>query len=120
MTYPCPCCGYLVFCRPPGSYDICPICDWEDDPVQLRWPDFAGGANHPSLIEAQGNYARFGASDADSFTRVRPAGPSDQRDSGFSPLSDAFDFEPRGKKLAPYPEDPTTFYWWRPTFWRRR
>jgi len=32
-TYPCPCCGYLVFTEPPGSYDICSICFWEDDPV---------------------------------------------------------------------------------------
>ena len=34
---PCPCCGYLVFDEPVGSFDICPICDWEDDDVQLRF-----------------------------------------------------------------------------------
>ncbi len=37
-NYPCPCCGYLVFTEPPGSYTICPICFWEDDISQLRFP----------------------------------------------------------------------------------
>jgi hypothetical protein len=30
---------------PPGSYEICPVCFWDDDLVQLRWPTYAGGAN---------------------------------------------------------------------------
>ncbi|MGA2529087.1 MAG: CPCC family cysteine-rich protein [Acidimicrobiales bacterium] len=25
------------------------MCFWQDDIVQLRWPDFAGGANRSSL-----------------------------------------------------------------------
>lgn len=36
--YPCPCCGHLVHEAPPGSFQICPVCGWEDDLVQLRWP----------------------------------------------------------------------------------
>jgi hypothetical protein len=51
--YPCPACGFLVFDQPPGSYEICPMCDWEDDEVQLRNPALLGGANVMSLIEAQ-------------------------------------------------------------------
>ena len=51
--YPCPACGFLVFDEPSGSYDICPICDWEDDDVQLRHPTLAGGANSRSLWEEQ-------------------------------------------------------------------
>ena len=35
--YPCPCCVYLMFGAPPGSYDICKICFWEDDLSQLRF-----------------------------------------------------------------------------------
>jgi len=50
---PCPSCGFLVFAGPPGSYDICPICDWEDDPVQLAHPLLQGGANRLSLAESQ-------------------------------------------------------------------
>jgi hypothetical protein len=51
--YPCPGCGFLVFEEPSGSYDICPICGWEDDHVQLRFPSMAGGANKDSLARHQ-------------------------------------------------------------------
>jgi Cysteine-rich CPCC len=37
-----------------GSYDICRVCGWEDDGVQLANPCSGGGANHESLAEAQG------------------------------------------------------------------
>ncbi|WP_233218372.1 CPCC family cysteine-rich protein [Kosakonia radicincitans] len=36
-----------------GNYEICPVCDWEDDPVQSSDPDFSGGANTLSLLEAR-------------------------------------------------------------------
>ena len=53
-TYPCPCCGRDMLREPPpGTYEICPICGWEDDPVQYRDPDFSGGANLMSLNEAR-------------------------------------------------------------------
>ncbi len=42
------------------AYEICPICRWEDDPVQLADPWFAGGANHSCLLEAQHNFATYG------------------------------------------------------------
>lgn len=51
--FPCPACGFLVFDEPPGSYDICPLCGWEDDGVQLEAPGYAGGANHDSLYDHQ-------------------------------------------------------------------
>ena len=51
--YPCPACGFNVFDEPPGSYVICPICDWEDDHVQLKYPAMRGGANKESLFEHQ-------------------------------------------------------------------
>src|ERR1051325_1133679 len=54
QKYPCPACGFLVFDEPAGSYEICPVCDWEDDPVQLTWPGLKGGANAKSLFEHQG------------------------------------------------------------------
>lgn len=53
--FPCPCCGYFVFGEEPGSYDICPVCGWEDDLSQLRFPTM-GGANAP-LIDCQREYA---------------------------------------------------------------
>ena len=56
--YPCPACGFQVFDEPPGSYDICPICGWEDDDVQLRFPGMTGGANKQSLFEYQRSFLR--------------------------------------------------------------
>jgi len=53
MPYPCPACGFEVFDDAPGSYDLCPICNWEDDGVQLRFPGMRGGANGDSLFEHQ-------------------------------------------------------------------
>lgn len=52
-VYPCPACGFLVFHEPPGSYAICPVCEWEDDSVQLKHPMMTGGANSLSLFEYQ-------------------------------------------------------------------
>lgn len=51
--YPCPSCGFLVFSDPPGSYEICPLCGWEDDHVQLAFPGMRGGANKDSLAAHQ-------------------------------------------------------------------
>ncbi|MFS2109752.1 CPCC family cysteine-rich protein [Sphingomonas sp. Sphisp140] len=36
-----------------GDYVVCPVCGWENDPVQLADGDYAGGANHMSLNEAR-------------------------------------------------------------------
>lgn len=32
-NYPCPICGEMCMSEPEGSFDICPICGWEDDYV---------------------------------------------------------------------------------------
>ncbi|MDB4929378.1 MAG: hypothetical protein JWM10_1862 [Myxococcaceae bacterium] len=55
-----------------GSYDICPVCFWEDDPAQAADPRFAGGANALSLEQCRVHYATFGASDETSRGSVRP------------------------------------------------
>jgi len=52
----CPCCGSYRFEGKIGSHDICPICYWEDDLVQTKDPDFAGGANTLSLNQCRENY----------------------------------------------------------------
>lgn len=51
--YPCPCCGFLVFDEAPGSFALCPVCDWEDCAVQLGNPASGGGPNAESLADAQ-------------------------------------------------------------------
>ena len=51
--FPCPSCGFEVFSEPAGSYEICALCGWEDDHVQLSFPALAGGANKSSLSQHQ-------------------------------------------------------------------
>lgn len=54
MNLPCPACGFLTIAEESfGSYQICPVCSWEDDCVQLANPACGGGANRESLIDAQ-------------------------------------------------------------------
>lgn len=48
----CPCCRKYQL-EAAGEYEICPICKWEDDPVQRKDPDFEGGANTMSLNQAR-------------------------------------------------------------------
>lgn len=119
--YPCPCCGHLVFQEPPGSYDLCPICFWEDDAVQLRWPEYEGGANRPSLIDSQKNYSHLEAIEACFLVSVRPPTADEPIDPGWRPVDPATDdFEPRGERLAEWPDDLTFLYWWRTSYWRRQ
>ncbi|WP_437201161.1 CPCC family cysteine-rich protein [Planctomicrobium sp. SH664] len=79
MSYPCPCCNSLTLSQPaPGTFEICPICFWEDDPVQFQDPNSPGGANEVSLVEARMNFISLGAIDARTLRFVRrPA--SDER-----------------------------------------
>ena len=63
----CPCCGYYTL-PGAGAYDICPVCFWEDDPVQEEDPDLAGGANDLSLREGRENYKKYGACE-ERFTK---------------------------------------------------
>jgi hypothetical protein len=51
--FTCPVCGFIVFSEPSGSFDICPVCQWEDDHVQLAYPGLGGGANGASLWDYQ-------------------------------------------------------------------
>lgn len=44
--------------EPPGSFEICEVCGWEDDAVQLANPTSGGGANRESLVEAQARVLR--------------------------------------------------------------
>lgn len=72
MKYPCPCCGYKTLDEePPGTYDICEICFWEDDDIQFEDPDYEGGANVPSLNQARKNYLAFGACERRCLEFVR-------------------------------------------------
>ncbi|MGR8023363.1 CPCC family cysteine-rich protein [Burkholderia cenocepacia] len=77
--YACPCCGYLTYGSPPsGTFEICPVCMWEDDNVQLDDPDYAGGANVVSLNKARQNFRIYGAIDERFVKCVRKPAPDEQ------------------------------------------
>lgn len=80
MKYTCPCCGYKTLDEePPGTFDICEICFWEDDSIQFEDPDYEGGANVPSLRQAQKNYLAFGAYDKHCLKFVRKPTKEDEK-----------------------------------------
>jgi hypothetical protein len=76
--YPCPCCGYLTLGeKPPGTFEICDVCNWEDDNVQFADPFFEGGANAESLVQARANFRSFGARSRKDLPRVRAPLPNE-------------------------------------------
>lgn len=116
-SFPCPCCGYLVFSEEPGSDEICPICFWEDDISQLRFPTRGGGANRPSLQEAQMSFQKCGACEERLVEHVRPVRPNDARDPLWRPLDagrDASEIPQPGVDYGnTYPPDSAALYYWR-------
>jgi hypothetical protein len=117
--YPCPVCGYLTFAEPPGSYDNCAVCGWEDDALQLEFATtLAGGANRLTLADAQAAFAKA----ASRFARKNPGAvvPRD-RDPTWRPIDPSRDFFPVWEENQPEraPSEVEQLYYWRETFWRR-
>lgn len=72
VSYACLCCGYLTFDDLAyDSFEICPICFWEDDNVQNEDPDYMGGANGISLNMAKQNFQLFGTIKKELIPYVR-------------------------------------------------
>ena len=122
--FPCPCCGHLVFTMAPGSHQTCPVCAWEDDLAQLRFPRMAGSANGISLEDGQKNYSEHGAAERRNRAVTRDPLEQEPREAAWRPLDERVDNieEPqRGVKYADsYPlADTTVLYYWRDTYWRR-
>jgi hypothetical protein len=61
----------------PGTFEICPVCNWEDDNVQAADPTFEGGANSVSLVQARRNFAEFGAMSKETLVHVRKPLPEE-------------------------------------------
>jgi hypothetical protein len=77
-VYPCACCGFLTMPEPgTGTFEICPVCFWEDDKVQYNDIDFVGGANEESLREARLNFKKFHASSSKFLKKIRPPLPEE-------------------------------------------
>ena len=58
LVFKCPVCGKYTFKNGPGSYEICPVCGWEDDKAQYHDPTLSGGANKLSLKEYKEQYEK--------------------------------------------------------------
>lgn len=70
--YECPCCFcYTLSEPPPGTFEICEVCYWEDDDIQYNDPNCSFGANQESLNQARENYRKFGASSKKFSSLVR-------------------------------------------------
>lgn len=112
--YTCPCCGYRSLQEPPGSYDICKVCFWEDDGVQLLDPAYRGGANKPSLMECQENFRRVGACEERFAGDVRPPEAEEMRDPEWRPVRES-DLQmsrvPRDLSPEEYRRVETWYYW---------
>jgi hypothetical protein len=117
--FPCPVCGYLVFAEPPGSYDICEVCGWEDDALQLEFAtSLAGGANSVTLADAQASFLKA----ADRLGRKRPGTTMPRvRDPDWRPIDLTRDRFAEWNDEMPEraPEGEEELYYWRTTFWRR-
>jgi hypothetical protein len=76
--YPCACCGFLTKSEAQsGTFEICPVCNWEDDDVEFNNIDFDGGANEESLREASQIFKKFGVSSQKFIKYVRPPLPDE-------------------------------------------
>ncbi len=96
----CPCCGYLVFEQGPGFHQLCPICGWEDDLSQLRFPLMPGSANVVSLFEAQQNFQSYGASEWRKLGHTRDPVEGETVARGWRPL------DPAGQSGTTRPRQP--------------
>jgi hypothetical protein len=77
--FQCPCCDYFTL-PARGEYDICPVCFWEDDGIDLDRPDMHSGPNHMTLREGRHNFRQFGACDRALRAHVTPPQPEDKRE----------------------------------------
>ncbi|PSQ37584.1 hypothetical protein BRD08_02330 [Halobacteriales archaeon SW_10_66_29] len=77
----CPCCGYLTLPEgQPGSYEVCPVCHWMDDPIQFSDVEYVSDTNHISLQEARENFREIGAASEDVVDDTRDPRVAEDRD----------------------------------------
>jgi hypothetical protein len=77
--FSCPCCRFLTLPEPsPGSWEICPVCFWQDDPVGAAHPMLRHGPNPMSLDAARRNFAAFGACESRMLPHVRRPLPNER------------------------------------------
>ncbi|MBI2545227.1 MAG: hypothetical protein HYW22_01335 [Candidatus Aenigmarchaeota archaeon] len=113
--FTCPCCGYETLPGPLGCEDICKICFWQDDLGDYITANRPVGPNRVSLIEAQKNFIKFGASDKRILSSVRKPTSEDKKDPEWRMVDLSVDVEflklyDHWKK---WPDDTTKLYYWK-------
>lgn len=84
MMYPCSCCGFLTREEDRlGTYDVCPVCGWEDDYSQVLDPHYSEGANGVSLNDAILSFRLHGYCSERMRNYVRKPIPSEIPDGGY-------------------------------------
>jgi len=110
----CPCCGRRTLSERPGSYEICEICFWEDDPVQLLDPAYRGGANSPSLMECQANFIRLGVCEERFVGNIRAPRATEPPDPEWRPAQESdlrWSRAPRDLSAEEYDRIEAWYYW---------
>ncbi|WP_317380373.1 DUF6054 family protein [Intestinimonas sp.] len=74
---PCPCCGNYTLSTPLGSYELCPVCCWTDDPWASERPEEIGDYNAVPLKTARRNYQMFNACTEELRSQARPPEPEE-------------------------------------------
>lgn len=70
--FQCPCCDHVTLAEE-DRWEICGICYWEDDGVDLDSADCCSGANHGlTLRQGRQNFAEFGACKPEFLRNVLP------------------------------------------------
>jgi hypothetical protein len=105
----CPACGFAGLADGYGSYEVCDVCGWEDDGVQLANPTSGGGANTRSLAEVQAEIVGRIPVDVTTHGEFR-------RDPRWRPLSPGELTEAEGKRClqhwhTPAAQDRMDVYW---------
>jgi len=116
--YTCVCCGHRVFDELFG-YEICPVCGWEDDPLQIRYP-LEKGANKVCLVEAQINFAKTGLL-YKGFLNFND-GNEYEKESSWRMFKKDDKVEARDEDLSKieYPIDMTRLYYWSEKYWLKK
>jgi hypothetical protein len=107
----------------PGTNSICRICFWHDDACSLRFAGVAIGPNRVSLVDAQKNFASFGAKEWRCRRHVRAPTRADVRDPAWRPIDPALDVLDTSfddDKAAPFPNDKKKLYYWRSDYWLKK
>ncbi|GAB2888231.1 CPCC family cysteine-rich protein [Nocardioides pacificus] len=117
MAWPCPCCGHRTLPSGPGDYELCPVCWWEDDGGQLRYPLRNDGANGESLVVAQRRHRRGRGLLLRLKGKTRRPRPDEPLDPDWRPFDPARDWTDPTLESERMPRNPEALYWWRPTYW---